>query len=137
MSESNMRSKVIKVLAPLKGVPVENIVYSGYPDISYTRGVIECKWEKAWPKRPSTVLRLTSTFTPQQRRFLIEWCEAGGQGHLLLQVGQQWMLFWGPVAAKVLGSLPRVGLLEQVERVWSSRTQMEEELVPCLSRRVI
>lgn len=128
-----MRRRLVRCLAELAAFPVENLVIPGTPDIFYTKGCIECKYVKAWPKEIKTPLRIP-TFTNQQRIFLKRWCGHGGQAYFMIQIGQEWLLFWGMVAATVVGSLPRAEMYNQALRVWKTVADMEKEILECLSR---
>lgn len=105
--ESLMWKKLrpILIAAKLDPVRVENPIYPGTPDVNLSDGRwIEMKCLAAFP-RPGCLLRIPH-FTPQQRVWLYRrWKYAPGSTLLLLEVcaEQQWLLFDGNVAAKVVG----------------------------------
>lgn len=115
------RRRLLKVLRPLHAIPVENgPIHPGTPDINFAGGWIECKWRRAWPKRPRTVVALPH-FTDQQRRFLTRRWECDEYGAwLVLQVGREWLLFEGPVAARVVGHGRREDLVDAAECHWTA-----------------
>src|SRR5271154_1679686 len=107
-AESAMWKKVRPVLvaAKLDPVRVENPIHPGTPDVNLCTGLwIELKCIAAWPKRATSLVRI-SHFTPQQRVWLFRrWKYAPGSTLLLLEVraDRQWLLFDGNVAAKIVG----------------------------------
>lgn len=125
-----MRQRVVKALKPLDAFSVENPCRPGTPDVNYLDGWIELKWAKRWPVRADTPLDL-SHYTPQQRLFQMRRWHKGGKVHLLVQVADDWLLFPGPIAAKIEG--PRAVLLAQACAHWTG-PQMEAEIVAYLSR---
>lgn len=106
--ESLMWGKVRPFLraAKLDPVRVENPIHPGTPDVNLCTGLwIELKCIEAWPARATTPVRIRR-FTPQQRVWLYRrWKHAPGSTLLLLEVrsAEQWLLFDGDVAAKVVG----------------------------------
>lgn len=109
-SESALRSRVVRALAPLHARAVECRLGSGGPDVDYAHGWIELKILQEWPKKPCTVARLDH-FTPQQRAWLGRRWEVGGLCWVLLQIGTaEMLLFTGQVAAAYLGSTTQRGL---------------------------
>jgi hypothetical protein len=106
--ESLMWGKVrpFLVAAKLDPVRVENPIHPGTPDVNLCTGLwIELKCIEAWPVRRATPVRIRR-YTPQQRVWLYRrWRYAPGSTHLLLEVRSvdQWLLFDGDVAAKVVG----------------------------------
>lgn len=101
----------VLVAAKLDPVRVENPIHPGTPDVNLCTGVwIELKCIPGWPKRDTTTVRI-SHYTPQQRVWLYRrWKYAPGSTLLLLEVRaeQQWLLFDGDVAAKVVGRVPAI-----------------------------
>jgi hypothetical protein len=85
---------------------VENPIHPGTPDVNLCTGLwIELKTIDRWPARARTSVRLRR-YTPQQRVWLFRrWKYAPGTTFLLLEVrsAEQWLLFDGDVAAKVVG----------------------------------
>lgn len=101
----------VLLAAKLDPVRVENPIHPGTPDVNLCTGAwIELKCIAGWPARDTTKVRI-SHYTPQQRVFLYRrWKFAPGSTFLLLEVcaEQQWLLFDGDVAAKVVGREPAV-----------------------------
>jgi hypothetical protein len=126
---TTMRPRVLHALRALDAMPVENFVYPGTPDVNYVEGWVELKWLREWPAREGTVVEVDH-FTPQQRVWHIRRARAGGNNWLLLQVRDEWLLFRGEVAAKMLGRVPRAELVKNCSRHW--RGLDERELATCL-----
>ena len=107
-AESQMWAKVrpFLVTAKLDPVRVENPIHPGTPDVNLCDGRwIELKCIEGWPARSTTVVQIRH-YTPQQRVWLYRrWKYAPGSTFLLLEVRsvQQWLLFDGNVAAKIVG----------------------------------
>ena len=132
MSESGQRKRIIKALRPLHGIPVENPVRPGTPDVNYIEGWIELKWMRRWPTRDYTMVRLPH-FTMQQRRFLRDRYEKGGNAWLLLQVGKEWLLFTGRDACDYVGQVSRKGLYKTARVRWTKGLVDEDRRI-CLTR---
>jgi hypothetical protein len=100
------RVRPVLVAARLDPVRVENPIHPGTPDVNLADGCwIELKTIASWPEGPSQVVRIRH-FTPQQRVWLFRrWKYARGSTHLLLEVRfvDQWLLFDGDVAARIVG----------------------------------
>lgn len=135
-----MWTRCRKALGGLDPVRVENPAHPGTPDVNWGgwcrfldlrgEGWIELKWVRKAPERASTVLSLHH-FTPQQRVWLLRRAARGGRVHVLLKVGQAWMLFDGVTAANHLGKVTYHELNGLAIRVWP-RGLVEMELRKCL-----
>lgn len=107
-AESLMWRKVrpFLVAAKLDPVRVENPIHPGTPDVNLSNGLwMELKCLPAWPARATTHVRIPH-YTPQQRVWLYRrWKHAPHSTLLLLEIvaAQQWLLFDGDVAAKLVG----------------------------------
>lgn len=134
MAEGDQRGRVVKALAPLHGVPVENRgACPGTPDVNYEGGWIETKWLRSWPKRTETIVPVDH-FTPQQRIWLRKRRRVGGHAWVLLQCKREWILLDGEVAADILGRCTRQELFDRAHRVWLDGLN-DKELVECLRRK--
>jgi len=136
VSERSDRTRVVKALRPLDGIPVENSTYPGTPDVNYVEGWLELKWKMEWPRRPDTIVQFRK-FYRVQRMWLAKRWEARGNAHLLLHVQQtqDWLLFTGEVAARLVGYACQAQLREGAVQAWQGR-QMDQEIAECLSRRM-
>jgi len=132
MSESGMRSKLVKDLKSLDAIPVENPVRPGTPDINFIEGWIECKWLRRWPANANESPVLIPHFTPQQRIHLARRYLKGGKTFLMLEIGKEWMLFTGDVAANIVGRATRIQLEQNTFRHWKTGLK-KQELITCLS----
>ena len=131
MSESNMW----RVLRPAfsgvneHAVRVENAIESGTPDANVSfdgyEGWIELKHLDAWPTRSEAIVQVRK-FTPQQRLWLDRRFRINGSAHLLMRVGDDWLLFDGDVAAEHLGKVARSRLEEVATMVWSGKIDTDE-----------
>lgn len=131
-----MRGRVVRALRSLDAVAVENPAYPGTPDVNYIGGWLELKWLRRWPENADTDPVLIRHFTQQQRVWLSRRCRRGGRAWLLLQVGQEYLLFDGEMAAEVVGRAPRGALLRSACKYWP-RGLRSSELVECLTGRLI
>jgi len=134
MKELVMRRNVVKALAPLHAIPVENgYTRPGTPDVNFHGGWLECKWMDRWPAVPADrPIKLKHDFTPEQRLFAIQRARVGGHVWLLLQVGREWLLFHGTDAARLIGRATREELYQGACAVWRKGLNIEE-LIKCVS----
>lgn len=116
MSEQTMRQRVNRALFGLDPMSVENPVNPGTPDVNFIEGWIELKWLRRWPRENSTVT--IRHFTNQQRVWLRRRHFHGGRAWLLLQAGQEWLLFDGTTASQFVGRVSKRQLLEVCRRHW-------------------
>lgn len=117
MSEQTMWDRVRDALVQGprdEATRVENPAWPGTPDVSYcmrsAEGWLELKQITSWPVKRDTVVQV-SHFTPQQRAWLRKRRQAGGRAFLLLKVQEDWLLFWGEMAANIVGKVPKPVLL--------------------------
>lgn len=110
-SEKQMRRNVVEILrkAGLDARPVENPCDPGFPDVEYIGGLLELKEVERWPSKASTPLRVEH-YTQEQRIWHDRRARKGGRIHVLLQVGSEFLLFRGRIAAEVLGNVPQAEL---------------------------
>lgn len=113
-----MRQRVIQALKPFDAVSVENPARPGTPDVNIIPGWIELKKLVRWPKVKPERNILIKHFTPQQRVWLRRRCRMGGSAWLLLQIANEWFLFWGETAAKHVGHCTREQLKEHALCYW-------------------
>lgn len=134
-SEKQLRSNVVKLLrgARLDARAVENPIDPGFPDVEYIGGLLELKEVDAWPVRPDTPLRIDH-YTQEQRIWHERRAHHGGRIHVLLQVGSEYLLMTGAVAAIHLGRVPRAELYDLACARWGSLSEMKSGLVEALKR---
>lgn len=131
MSEKAMRKRVTEALKGLHAVPVENPARPGTPDVNFINGWIELKKLDRWPKIKPDDPVLLDHFTPQQRIWAQQRHRAGGNVWLLLQVGNEFLLFTGCFAAESLGRASKSALLHGAIKHWP-KGFVESELIECL-----
>lgn len=125
MSESQFYRETKKGLDKSKSMirlnRVENQISNGFPDVFYsvrspvvicgTNGVIELKFLKSWPVRPTTVVKLEH-FTKEQKSFLFENGQIAQKGHFLyLKVDTDYLLYEWKKVYKI-GNLTRYGMID-------------------------
>jgi hypothetical protein len=130
-----MRSLVVAALAVYDALAVENPAFPGTPDVNCTLGWIELKQHPCWPRITADRPVLCPKFTPQQRVWLIRRTRAGGIADLLWKIGQEWLLFDGQTAARIVGRVCKAELLRSALALWPSNQIMKESLPVCLYRR--
>jgi len=116
MSENSVtRARLVKVLAPLNAIPVENRVRAGTPDVNFCGGWIECKKLSEWPKKPETVVKLSHPLLKTQEMWIKARCAVNSYELILvcLHAKREWLFFNGLVACRVLGRATRVGLYSE------------------------
>lgn len=118
MSESGMRMNLVKALSVLDAVSIENPAGPGTPDVNFIGGWIECKWLRAWPKRPDTPVKLDHPLLPTQKAWLKRRRRRGGKAWVMLQCGREWLLFHGCVASDHLGTATQ----RELKYLWAYRT---------------
>lgn len=91
---------------------IENRLNTGTPDVAYSmRGVhgwIELKFIPEAPKRSDKPLKIDH-FTPDQRNWLEKHGKRGGRCFVLLQVGDEWLMF-DHTAVREVGFVPMARL---------------------------
>jgi hypothetical protein len=93
MSESGMRSSLVKKLVSLDAQSVECPIKTGVPDINYRFGWIECKYEPKWPKNLSMPMKFHHPVTPGQKVWMRRRIRKGGMCFLAAKVAMEWF-FW-------------------------------------------
>lgn len=133
MDENTFRPDILRILKPLNGVYVENVMRAGCCDINYIEGWLELKWLAEWPKRPETIVKFPK-FRPAQRVFLLNRSRLGGRAHLLLRVGKEWLLLPGYWSAVHLGvDATREQIRAAAEQQWPKKL-IAAELIAALRR---
>lgn len=133
MLEKSIRGLIVTALKSLDAQSVENVLVPGMPDVAYIGGWLELKQVAKWPLlgRP---LQLHH-FTPQQRAWLFKHRRLGGQAHVLLLVGRDWILLDGSWASQHLGQATQSEILENAECHWHPRLNQAELLHFLQSKR--
>lgn len=129
MSESDMRSKVIRLLKPLDAVAVENRVGPGTPDVNFIGGWVELKWWRSMPAKPDTPATLDH-YTKIQKLWLKRRQLKGEKTWVLAQCKREWWLFDYPNLLEV-GEMTRIEMIEKSFSYWANGIN-REELITCL-----
>lgn len=115
-AEKKFRSKVVKLLEPICGTPLENIVGDpGDPDVYCVAGFLELKVAER-PRMEET--RVTVDVRPAQRLWLKRWRMSGGRAWTLTLLGDTWLLHEGHWAAECLGEVNERSLRVNAVAVW-------------------
>jgi hypothetical protein len=125
MAESALNQRMRKALRQFDPVRIENVVGLGTPDMNFTFGWIENKYLDHWPKNPELVVKLDH-YTPDQRVWAVQRIFRGGFVWLMLQVGRDYLLFRGDVAARYLGLVTKAELLKQCAKCWYGNIDDDE-----------
>lgn len=125
MSERGLWSRVRKAIRDLDPVRVENRVEAGTPDVNFTLGWIELKYQRRAPKRGG-ILKLDHDLSYEQRVWAIRRHRAGGKTYVLLKIGPEYLLFKGYVAAEVFGKLTLNELREEAIGKWRQKLNDKE-----------
>lgn len=130
--ESGQRATVIRILAPLHAIAVENAVGIGTPDVFFIGGCLELKSCDAWPRGKDTILRKgvdKKGFTTLQRLFAIKRRRAQGFHCVCLKVDRDWFLVEGALAAQHLGiDWTRRDISRNAWKVWLGGLNSDEFL---------
>ena len=118
MAESNMRKNLCNQLKKLDAIAVENPCGPGTPDVNFIGGWCECKWLRAWPKRPGTLVKLDHPLLKSQKVWIRRRIRRGEQAWVMLQWKWEWLLFKGDVACNTLGTSTRAELYAYAYHVW-------------------
>lgn len=115
-AEKKFRSKVVKLLSPICGSPLENIVGDGGdPDVYCVAGFLELKVGER-QKRESS--RVVVDVRASQRLWLKRWRMSGGRAWTLTLLGETWLLHDGFWAAQHLGEVSEAELRSNAIAVW-------------------
>ena len=118
-------------LLHLDPIRIEDAFTKGIPDVNYVHGWIELKALEKVPVRPTTILSVNH-FTAQQRIWLDQRWKAGGLAWLLLKAVDEWLLFDGSTASRIVGRVPLVALRRGA--VWIAN-QPDRSLIDWLCNR--
>lgn len=128
-----MRSDVLEALASRDPVAVENSAFPGTPDVNYIDGWLELKQLERWPRNADVSPVLINHYTQEQRVWILKRWSKNGVVGLLLKVGNEYLLFDGGEAYARVGRVARPDLLRHAVARWSSKKEMQEGLLSCLS----
>jgi hypothetical protein len=109
---------------------VENPCDPGMPDVSWAwaglEGFVELKDLNGWPKRGGPVR--VRHFRPAQKIWLRRRTRAGGRCHVLIRIGNEWLLLPGAWAAAHLGNAPRTELERAAVGIWIRAPRIDDLL---------
>jgi len=124
-TETDDRAWIVRKLSHRHAIPVENPAKPGTPDVNYDGGWIEMKHLKAWPKRPTTAIKIP-TYTSQQRVFARRRDACGGKIFFLLVVGYEWALMDGLWAADNIGTATQAEIRRNTIYLWDQKPTRKE-----------
>lgn len=123
MPENATNKRLKKAIGCFDPHRVENTCESGTPDVNCTIGWIEDKYLDHWPVRKGVVR--CDHFTIQQRLWARTRIAYRGACWLFLQVGREYLLFRGDVAAEFLGNCDEATLRTKALGVWCPLNDVE------------
>lgn len=97
MSESGARSNLIKAMKCFDAVAVESPMTGiGIPDINFTKGWIEVKWMRAWPRGADiNPVKLDHTLSQEQKIWMNRRWRNGGLVLVAVQISRSWLFYNG------------------------------------------
>lgn len=126
MSEKSMWGRIRKALKNFDPIRIENKCEKGTPDVNISNGAwIELKWQRKAPKRGG-ILKLDHDYMTEQRVWAIRRHKAGGKVFLLLKVANEYLLFYGYVAAEFIGKVTLEELREKAIKTWQQKLNDQE-----------
>jgi hypothetical protein len=135
MTETEFRTLVVRMLAPLYAFKVENIVHDGTPDICCSVGWIETKLGRTQRREDSrVVVGVKKSQPPWHRR----WRATGAMSWTLTLVDdEEWALHDGLWAADHLGHAHanRAVLINAAQIYWVAKPTAEELIGELIKRR--
>lgn len=139
MSETGMRSHLVKTLESLDAVPIENgRLRSGTPDVNFIGGWMELKWLKFWPKGADVnLVTFPHPLTKEQGLWLWRRWRRGGLTLVCAKVSSEWFFFSGETARFRFGNMTRPQMREEA-LLWFPRGLDKERLIEWLrsNRRI-
>ena len=133
--EKDFRPVVTKVLRPIHGFAVENLVKPGTPDVAFIGGWMELKVVNEWPKNVIHTKVRVRKFTPLQRRFLQKQIHKGGHAFLFVKCpDNEYFLFKGDWAAAYVDVSSQDEWREHALKIYKGKFDLEKNLVNDLKR---
>lgn len=132
MRESDLRSRVVRMLRPLHAFAVENVVHDGCPDVCCVSGWIELKLGEH-PARATTPVNFG--LRSSQRAWLRRWRMHGGNAWTLCVADDVWYLHDGHWASERLDLAPRAELTDAAIAAWRG-VPSGDALVDQVTRRL-
>lgn len=117
MSESSMRSYLVKELQSLHAQPIESPTMGmGIPDLNHMYGWIECKWLREWPKNCDTKpVVFDHPLMKEQGIWLWKRRLAGGQALVGAKVANNWF-FWDGLDIRLhFNKMTRLEMIDRAE----------------------
>jgi len=127
MLESDVRQRLTRIGKPVDGRSIEAKSDDGVPDWNCVTGWIEIKKIDGWPTREHTRLRIPHPKRVKKQAIwaLRRW-RAGGKAHLLLVVGEAWLILDAPTFFDLaMNGLTRSELEDRAVRHWSRLDEAE------------
>lgn len=124
-----MRAEFCKLIPSLDPVPLENVLGGdtgpGTPDVELIGAYCELKYDRKWPVRASTIVRIPH-YTQEQRAWLLRRWNAGEPTYLVYQVnGVEWLI-WKAPEAQAVGTLTRQQMYDTCYRRFTKKPTVDE-----------
>jgi hypothetical protein len=123
VAESALNNVLLDALKPFHPVRVENGAAPGTPDINFVEGWIESKYLDHWPRQG---IVKCDHYTPQQRVFAIRRKRSSGNIWFVVQIGKEYLIFDGGVAAEHFGRVDEPTLRSLAIKVWPRSINVQE-----------
>jgi len=119
MLESDVRQRLTRIGKPVDGRSIEAKSDDGVPDWNYVNGWIELKLVARWPVRGGPLRLPHPARVKRQAIWALRRWRAGGKAHLLLVVGEEWLVLDAPTFFDLaLHGSTREHLLARAVRHW-------------------
>jgi penicillin-binding protein-related factor A (putative recombinase) len=103
------------------GLGISDVLYS----LEGSRGLIELKYIKEWPKRKTTTVKIKH-FTKEQKLFLYKHGRESGLCFLFLRVGKKDFLLFDHLQAQNLGKLTKDQMIKKSLAYWKKSIDFTE-----------
>ncbi len=138
MSETSMRSNLVKRLSSLDAVPIESPSTGlGIPDINFAYGWIECKWMRYWPKSADVYpVKFPHPLSKEQQIWLWRREVHNGVALVAAQVSKSWFFWSGKriKEKKLWGNMTRPQMIREAE-LYFPNGLVKEKLLTYLQQK--
>ncbi len=117
-----MRAKVQHIESPYTALGIPDTFFSMSNKVA---GWIEFKFMKSFPKRKTTVIKLTNV-TKEQKLWILVHGRLNRRTFLFLKVGKDEYLLYDCYSTQKIGNLTADGMLRYALAYWHGRVNFEE-----------